>query len=103
MANYTILLQARQDLDEIAHFIAKDNLQAALKIYDNARETFENLAEYPFIGHSYSTLDEELEKALFFPMKDYSKYLIFYLPDDDGIIILRVIHSARNIRNLTLS
>jgi plasmid stabilization system protein ParE len=33
-------------------------------------------------------------------VKDFEKYLIFYRPMKDGVVVLRVIHAARDIENL---
>ncbi len=40
MAHYVIMPQADADLDEYAAYIAEDNLQAALGLYDAAEKTY---------------------------------------------------------------
>jgi toxin ParE1/3/4 len=98
---YHITATADNDLDELAQYIAQDNLDAAFKLYDKARESFETLAANPFIGNQYPALSTELKNVLFFPVKDFPKYLIFYLPENDQtIIILRILHGSRNIKTL---
>lgn len=100
MADYFLSPKAQEDLDEIARYIARDNLEAALRLYDRARDTFELLLRSPMMGSSYPSLHPDLKSLRFFPIKDYSKYLIFYVSKDSDIIIIRVLHGARNVRHL---
>lgn len=100
MARYYITPQAEQDLDECAAYIAQDNLEAALRLYDSARLTYRNLAENPQMGSAYSSVNPALRKLRFFPLTDFPKYMVFYLPERDGVTIVRLLHGARNIRPL---
>jgi toxin ParE1/3/4 len=35
-----------------------------------------------------------------FPVKDFEKYLIFYLPHKQGIDVIRILHGAQDIDSL---
>jgi toxin ParE1/3/4 len=35
-----------------------------------------------------------------FPVKSYEDYLIFYIPAEDGIDVLRVLHGKRDIESI---
>ena len=41
---------AQNDLNEIIDYIAQDSLEFALSFYDQVKEKFENLTEFPKIG-----------------------------------------------------
>jgi toxin ParE1/3/4 len=100
MSHYFVTPQAEKDLDQLAQYIAKDNIEAALSLYDMAKITYENLTQTPIIGNAYPSVDSRLDGLLFFPVKNYPKYLIFYVPSDKGITIIRVLHGARRISKL---
>ena len=50
--------EAEQQIDAIGAFIAKDSIDAALKIYDALEHAFQLLAENPGIGHTREDLTE---------------------------------------------
>jgi len=97
---YTISPVAEQELDEYALYIAKDNLDAALRIYDAAEETYRNLAEFPEMGETYNSSNKLLSHVRFFPIKGFSNYLVFYQRIDKKIEIIRVLNKSKHIRNI---
>lgn len=98
MPGYCVSPQAEKDLDELARYIAQDNVDAALRLYDMARATYETLAENPMIGNSYPALNAELVGLQFFPIRSFPKYLVFYVASDHtDITVIRVLHGSRKI------
>lgn len=85
---------ALQDLDQIWDYIAQDNPTVADGFIDRIEEKCRLLAEHPKIGTSCESLHPSLRFLA------VEKYLIFYLPLDDGIEIVRVLHGARDIESL---
>ena len=85
---------ALQDLDDIWDYIAQDNPQIADHFIDKIEEKCLLLAKFPHIGTSCDTLSP----ALRFLTVD--KYILFYLPLDDGIEVVRVLHGARDLERL---
>lgn len=100
MAKYFVTLRAENDLDGLANFIAKDNLDAALKLYDMAAITFSNIALNPKIGKKYKPINSVLKGIRVFPIKSFPKYLAFYQENQDRVKIIRILHHARNIKKL---
>ena len=94
---YQIRPQAEADLDGHARTIVRDNLDAALRLYDLAEETYEMLGEMPYMGALHQTSKPELMGMRYAPIKEYSRYLVFYKPDDTsddtGVDIVRVLHA----------
>jgi toxin ParE1/3/4 len=86
--------EADRDLDEIADYVARDNPPAAEALIDTFDEKLRLLAQLPYVGRARSELVPDLRS---FPV---GRYLIFYRPLDDGIIVIRVLHGARNLRRL---
>ena len=100
MSLYTIRPIAEQELDDYATHIAKDNIDAALRLYDAAEETYKNLSEFPEIGESYPSSNPLLFNIRFFPVKGFKNYLVFYQPLDNHIEIVRIINKSRNIKHI---
>lgn len=100
MLSYKILIEAERDLDEHAFHISKDNLDAALRLYDAAEETYRMLSEQPKMGEPYPSQNILLSNIRFFPIKGFKKYLVFYRPKGKEIEIIRVLHGSRNIKKI---
>ena len=97
MARLTIRAQAYDDIDAIAHAIAKDNLEAGKRFYDAVEHDIPLLAANPRMGARRSARDPRLKDLRLWPVGGYRKYLIFYLATGDGIDVLRVLHGARDV------
>ncbi len=82
--------RAEIDLIEIWGYIAKDDPIAADHQLDRINAASEMLADIPRGG----PLREDLARGLrFYPV---GNYLIFYTVGKDGIIVVRVLHGARD-------
>ncbi len=90
---YLIRPQAEMDLDRHVHTIALDNLEAGLRLYDLAAETYEKLSDLPYLGVSYHTDKPELASIRYIAIKEYSRYLVFYKPTGQTVEIIRVLHA----------
>ncbi|NUT74963.1 type II toxin-antitoxin system RelE/ParE family toxin [Pseudomonas sp. C1C7] len=85
---------ARDDLLQIARFIARDNPERARTFVGELRMQCSRLSDQPSLGVSR----EDCAKGL--RMLAHGRYLIFYCLIDDGIKVERVLHSARDISRL---
>lgn len=72
--------------------IAEENLNAADNVLDVIQSTATLLAAQPEMGRARPELAEGLRS-----LPTRTPYLIFYLPEDDGLLIVRVLHHARDI------
>ena len=79
------------DLDEIWDYIAKDNPDAADRLIRNIESKCRRLALSPLIGRPREMLSPGLRS---FAM---GNYVIFYQPEDYGILVMRVLNGARDI------
>lgn len=91
---------ARADLDEIANYIARDNVPAGHRFYFAFWDTADLLASLPGIGKRRRLRDPALAEIRSWSVKGYENYLIFYRPTDAGIEVLRVLHGARDLGSL---
>ena len=91
MPKYRLTSQADIDLDDIAAFVAVDNIDAAVELDARFTDIFEMLGENPRLGRERPELDYGLRS---FPA---GSYLVFYRTSVGEVLIVRVIHSARDL------
>lgn len=90
--------RAKLDLEECAIYLAdKGSLQVALRFLECAEATFEILAGRPGLGRHLQSTRPELEGLRYFRVQGFESHLIFYLPREIGIEVLRVLHGARDL------
>ena len=82
---------AEADILEIWDYIADDSLTAADRWVDHLDEQFRVLATQPSMGRARDELAPDVRS---FP---FGRYVIFYMPLDDGIDVVRVLHGARDV------
>lgn len=82
---------AFEDLVEIWAFIAEDSERQADRFLATIDSKLRLLAHQPHIGRAREELLPGLRS---FPV---GRYVVFYLPAEGGIDVVRVLHSARDI------
>lgn len=87
-------VQFRDDIDEIWAFIADDDINEADKFIDSFEPIYDILAKNPHAGKARPEIMQGLRS---FP---HRTCVIFYFPTDDGVLIYRVLHSARDIQEI---
>ncbi len=88
------LPQALIDLVETADYLAEDDPEVADRFFDAVEATLENIRGQPKIG-STRQFRGQTDIRMWF-VRGFEKSLIFYTEDADEIVILRIIHSARD-------
>ena len=83
--------RAQDDITEIWSYIAEDSELQADAFVDWLDAKFQLLARQPGLGRVREELAPRLRS---FPV---GRYVIFYEPVPDGIAVVRVLHSARDI------
>ena len=83
--------QAETDLEEIWWYIAQNNPKNADNFLDLILEQCLFLAQSPYSGKKR---DELLQDLRSFPVRNY---VIFYLPLENGVELVRVMHGSRDI------
>jgi toxin ParE1/3/4 len=82
---------AEADALEIWVYIAQDDPSAADRLIARFDKLFHTLAEQPLMGRSFPKFADKLRVAV------VGNYLVFYRPVNDGIQIVRILQSARDI------
>ena len=83
--------RAKADLADIWGYIAEDSEARADAFVESIDMKLQTLAENPSIGKGREALGEGIRS---FPV---GRYIIFYRPLLDGIDVIRVLHSARDL------
>ena len=91
MARVTRRPLAAADILDIWDHIAEDSLEQADRWVDKVDEQFKLVATQPFMGRARSELGADLRSLPF------GRYVIFYVPIEGGIDVVRVLHSARDV------
>lgn len=94
MSRLLYTLQAEEDLLEIWSFIAEDDMTAADHVLEQMGSMCRNIADVPFMGRDRSDVAENLRGIAM------GSYVVFYRPIEDGIVIIRVLHGARDLPEL---
>jgi len=92
MARIHFTSSAESDLLELWLYIAEDNMIAADESLESIQATVLLLGTQPEMGKERPELADGLRS---FPTR--TPYIIFYLYSDDGLVIIRVLHHARDI------
>jgi toxin ParE1/3/4 len=92
---YVLTPLAEQDLIDIWDHIATDNIGAAHRVLARLEAAMRKLAKAPRIGHFREDLADRRQR--FFLV--YS-YLIVYRAEAKPMQIVRVLHAARDIREM---
>ncbi|HYO25435.1 MAG TPA: type II toxin-antitoxin system RelE/ParE family toxin [Lacipirellulaceae bacterium] len=87
--------QALEDLDDLWSYIARDSLAAADRMIDQLYERFVLLSNNTELGERQPRLADGAYRRFVF-----RNYVIYYVPDEAGVTIVRVLHGARDERDL---
>jgi len=92
-----LLRLAEEDLSEIISYVTADRPNVAEKLLDRFNTKLVVLATSPHIGH----LPHEISlKQLGYRYLVLDNYLIFYVIDGYVIYVHRIIHGAKDYKNL---
>lgn len=86
---------ARSDLVEHFVYLAENaGLTVAERFLTNAEASFNVLAEQPKMGAQLKLKNPAMSEMRKWRVKDFDSHLIFYVPRQDGVSIVRVLHGA---------
>jgi len=93
MGQVSFAQSARTDLLEIWVFIAEENLDAADRLLDTLEHEAKTLATQPLMGRARADLGSDIRS---WPTS--TPYILFYMAQDHGIEVVRVLHHARDVQ-----
>ena len=93
--NHRISPRADTDINSIWNYVAQDNPAAADRVEQEIQEAIEKLAKNPNFGH----FRDDIAPRQYRFYRVFS-YLIIYRIEEDTLIVVRVIHGARDLPKL---
>ncbi len=88
---------ARRDLIEHYVYLAENaGERVADRFLEQAQESFSQILEQPLMGSPVASRRRELTGLRKWRVADFEDILIFYLPHDRGISIVRVLRGGRD-------
>jgi len=96
VSGYRLSSRAIRDLEEITDWIARESgLHRSELFHAQVVRSFANLVRFPRSGHQREDLTA---KAVLF--RTVGSYLIVYRPDNVPLRVLRIVHGARDPKDL---
>lgn len=91
--------QAERDIEECFVYIGEDNFDAALSFLTAVEKSLDLLSAFPFSG-SKRNFGPGYGELRMWVIGGFEKHEIFYLINDESVDVVRVLHSARDIRSI---
>lgn len=85
---------AEQDIEEILTYLDDHSRPAARRFLKAPKSTTESLSQMPEMGRKREELAPGLRSF------NADKYLLFYRPIPEGILLIRVTHGSRDLPGL---
>lgn len=93
VAKFHLTNLAVTDLSDIADFTIQNfGIEQARNYRDGLKNCFETLAENPQLGRSADGLAPNLRRY------EHQAHVVFYLPEDSGILIVRILHQRMDYK-----
>ncbi len=91
MSAFDVSPAALHDLEEIRDYIAKDSPPRATKQIEKLYDRFHTLASMPGAGRLRPNLGADVRSFAIAP------YVVFYRLQGDVVLVMRVLHGARDV------
>ena len=93
--------QSEEDAYATYRYIALDSVDAAEVYFDALFDIFDKLLEHPNMGAVVEEAEGELRGLRVIPVSSkFRKHLVFYIPRENEIHIVRILHRSRDIEPL---
>jgi toxin ParE1/3/4 len=94
MSRFVISVDASRDLNDIVEYYKTYSLDAGDRFVAAFNQKCLHLTQFPNIGKRYPALHPTMRGIVF------DRYILFYEPIADGIVIARIVSGNRNLTNL---
>ena len=94
MSSVVFARSAQTDLLEVWSFIAEQSFEAADHVMDVIEKEAQTLAFQPLMGRARPELSASIRC---WPTS--TSYNLYYIPEESGVIVVRVLHHARDIQS----
>ncbi len=89
--------QAERDLVDCFVYLAENaSIDVAERFLENSETSFNELALNPLMGSPLILRNPKLTGMRKWRVRDFNNILVFYMPRNDGVSIVRVLHAAQD-------
>lgn len=74
--------------------------EVAMRFRDAVRSTVQSLCQRPFVGPRCRSSSPHLRDLRSWPVAGFEAIRIYYVPDEDAIRVVRILHGKRDIRRI---
>jgi toxin ParE1/3/4 len=86
---------------QFRYYLVDENLpDVAVRFRDAVRSTVESLRQHPLVGPRYHSNNPKLQSLRSWPVAGFEAIRIYYLPDNDAIRVIRVLHGKRDLKRI---
>jgi len=85
---------------EQANWIAEESPDAAFRFFEAVDESFALLLKNPEMGRQYQSVSRRLAEIRIWRVSGFERILIFYRPHQEGIEVLDLVHSSRDLPSI---
>jgi toxin ParE1/3/4 len=86
---------------QFRYYLVTLNLpEVALRFRDAIRRTVQSLREHPLIGPHCRMSNPQLQNLRSWPVLGFEVIRIYYLPDEDTIRVIRILHGKRDVKRI---
>ena len=89
--------QAQRDVAELAIYIGRQSIASADRLFEEFYSLADRLAAFPGLGQAFPTSHTRLEGLRVARIPHFPNHLVFYLPREGGVHIIRVLHGASDL------
>ena len=89
--------KADHDVDEIYEWLHRENPARANRFLEAVDQTIQAVSQMPGIGSRRYAHIPLMPGMRMVKVKQFERYLLFYLERNEFIDIIRIVHSARNL------
>ncbi len=88
--------RAKADLQAHADYISRDSIDAALRLFDAAEQTYALLRAMPGIGTRCEFKHKSIANLRRFQLDGFPNHVIYYRVVGNRVHIVRLLHAAQN-------
>lgn len=92
--------KSRLDIIDAAEFIERDNPDAAYRFVGAVEKAGQSLLEQPLRGAKRVFENPRLNEVRAISVPGFRRWLVFYRPRSNTVMVLRVLHGMRNVASI---
>jgi plasmid stabilization system protein ParE len=85
------------DIDTVAEYVEVARVGGGSRFRDDLAQRLGHLERFPETGELFEPPNRRYPSLRVGRLKRFRRYAVYYLPAEGGILVVRVLHTSRNI------